>query len=158
MTHILALDRVCGSCEPARGRLASCPRSGRRPAIQHSELPLSKHEGKREIQISIVLSSIFDLAAVPYSHFATSSGVGNRVLGMVARSCLASPTHTCSSKANAQKIEAVSDADEFSTSSDSQPPRRKRRSRDHRPRKRGDEQRSKGGGWTMWQRQIKSYP
>lgn len=92
MTHILALDRVCGPCEPARGRLTSCPRSGHRLAIQHSELPLSKHEDKRETEISIVLSSI-DMAAVPYSHFATSSGVGDRVLGMVARSCLASPTH-----------------------------------------------------------------
>lgn len=92
MTHILVMDRVCGPCEPARGRLSSCPRSGRRPAIQHSEQPLPKHEEKREIQISIVLSSIV-LAAAPYSHFATSSGVGDRVLGMVARSCLASPTH-----------------------------------------------------------------
>lgn len=85
------------------------------------------------------------LAAVPYSHFATGSGAGQRVLGMEARSCSASPTHAYVELwSKRAKTDAAGVTDGFSTSSDNQRPRRRRRSCDRRLRKRGDEQRPKG--------------
>lgn len=146
MTHILARDRVCGPCEPTPGRLASCPRSGRRPAIQHSELPLSRYEDKRETDISIALSSIVFGGGALQQPFCDKLRGGRRDSGNGgAQLFLPSKRIQAALKQRAKmKKEAASVAGEFGTSPDSQPPRRKRRSRDRRPRKRGDGQRSKG--------------
>lgn len=139
MTHILALDRVCGPCEPALGRLASCPRSGRRPGTQHSELPLSRYESKREIQISIMLSSIvFGDSAL--QSFCDKLRGGRKGSGNSGSQLFNRPDARIHADPKKRaKTEAASVTDEFGASFDSRLPRRKRRSRDHRPRKRGDE-------------------